>query len=41
MRADPRFTLAVPPSLALVCLRLVTDSGPAADDAATVPCWSG
>jgi aromatic-L-amino-acid decarboxylase len=35
VRADPRFTLAVPPSLALVCLRLVTGDGPAADDAAT------
>jgi aromatic-L-amino-acid/L-tryptophan decarboxylase len=35
VRADPRFTLAVPRSLALVCLRLVTGHGPAADDAAT------
>jgi aromatic-L-amino-acid/L-tryptophan decarboxylase len=35
VRADPRFTLAVPPSLALVCLRLVTGDGPAADDTAT------
>jgi aromatic-L-amino-acid decarboxylase len=35
VRADPRFSLAVPPSLALVCLRVVTGDGPAADDAAT------
>lgn len=35
VRAHPRFTLAAPPSLALVCLRLVTGAGPAADDAAT------
>jgi aromatic-L-amino-acid decarboxylase len=35
VRADPRFTLAVPPSLALLCLRVVTGTGPDADDAAT------
>jgi aromatic-L-amino-acid decarboxylase len=35
VNADQRFALAAPPSLALVCLRLVTDSGPEADDAAT------
>jgi aromatic-L-amino-acid/L-tryptophan decarboxylase len=35
VRADPRFTLAAPPSLALVCLRLVTGAGTQADDAAT------
>jgi aromatic-L-amino-acid decarboxylase len=34
-RADPRFALAAPPSLALVCLRVVTGAGPVADDAAT------
>ena len=33
--ADPRFELAVPRSLALVCLRVVTGRGPADDDAAT------
>ena len=35
VRGDPLFTLAAPPSLALVCLRVVTGAGPAADDAAT------
>jgi aromatic-L-amino-acid/L-tryptophan decarboxylase len=35
VRADRRFTLAVPPSLALVCLRLVTGAGPENDDDAT------
>ena len=35
VRADPRFELAVPPSLALVCLRVVTGGGPDADDDAT------
>ena len=35
IREDPRFTLAAPPSLALLCLRLVTGAGPDADDAAT------
>ncbi len=33
--ADPGFEVAVPPSLALVCLRVLTGDGPAADDAAT------
>ncbi|WP_281688921.1 aminotransferase class V-fold PLP-dependent enzyme [Pseudonocardia thermophila] len=33
--ADPRFTLAVPRSLSLVCLRVVTGRGSEADDAAT------
>ena len=33
--AEPGLTLAAPPSLALVCLRVVTGTGPAADDAAT------
>jgi aromatic-L-amino-acid decarboxylase len=35
VRADPRFTLAAAPSLALLCLRLATSAGPDADDAAT------
>ena len=35
MDAEPGLTLAAPPSLALVCLRVVTGTGPAADDAAT------
>ncbi|MDT7618572.1 MAG: aromatic-L-amino-acid/L-tryptophan decarboxylase [Pseudonocardiales bacterium] len=35
VRDDPGFTLAVPRSLALVCLRVVTGDGPEADDAAT------
>jgi aromatic-L-amino-acid decarboxylase len=35
VEAEPAFALAVPPSLALVCLRVVTGSGPDADDAAT------
>ena len=35
VRADPGFELAAPPSLALVCLRVVTGDGPDADDAAT------
>lgn len=35
VRSDPRFTLPVPPSLSLVCLRRVTGSGPDADDDAT------
>jgi aromatic-L-amino-acid decarboxylase len=35
VRADPAFELAAEPSLALVCLRVVTGSGPEADDAAT------
>jgi aromatic-L-amino-acid/L-tryptophan decarboxylase len=35
VRADPRFTLAAPPSLALVCLRLVSGAGPEADDRTT------
>ncbi|MFC5993213.1 aminotransferase class V-fold PLP-dependent enzyme [Pseudonocardia hispaniensis] len=38
VRADPRFTLAVPPSLALVCLRVVGRDGTpddSADDRAT------
>jgi len=33
--ADPRFALAVPRSLALLCLRVVTGSSPEDDDAAT------
>jgi aromatic-L-amino-acid decarboxylase len=35
VREDPGFELAAPPSLGLVCLRVVTGDGPAADDAAT------
>jgi aromatic-L-amino-acid decarboxylase len=35
VRADPGFELAAPPSLALVCLRVVTGAGPEADDEAT------
>jgi aromatic-L-amino-acid decarboxylase len=35
VRASPVFVLAVPPSLALICLRVVTGAGPEADDAAT------
>jgi aromatic-L-amino-acid decarboxylase len=35
VRSDPGFELAVAPSLALVCLRVVTGRGPEADDAAT------
>lgn len=35
VRADPGFELAAPPSLALVCLRVVTGAGPEADDGAT------
>ncbi|HYH29696.1 MAG TPA: aminotransferase class V-fold PLP-dependent enzyme [Pseudonocardia sp.] len=35
VRADPAFALATEPSLALVCLRVVTGAGPEADDAAT------
>lgn len=35
VRDDPGFALAVPPSLALVCLRVVTGNGPGADDAAS------
>lgn len=35
VRADPVFELAVPPSLALVCLRVRTGQGDTADDAAT------
>ena len=35
MRAEPGFVLAAPPSLALVCLRVVTGRGGAADDGAT------
>ncbi|WP_308259115.1 pyridoxal-dependent decarboxylase [Pseudonocardia sp. H11422] len=35
VREDPGFTLAVEPSLALVCLRVVTGGGDAADDAAS------
>ncbi|TQM45841.1 aromatic-L-amino-acid decarboxylase [Pseudonocardia cypriaca] len=35
VRADPAFELASEPSLALVCLRVVTGAGPEADDAAT------
>jgi aromatic-L-amino-acid/L-tryptophan decarboxylase len=35
VRADPGFELAAPPSLALVCLRVVTGDGPDADDDAT------
>ncbi|NMH96254.1 aminotransferase class V-fold PLP-dependent enzyme [Pseudonocardia acidicola] len=35
VRDDPGFTLAVEPSLALVCLRVVTGGGDAADDAAS------
>jgi aromatic-L-amino-acid decarboxylase len=35
VRTDSRFTLAGPPALALVCLRVVTGAGPEADDLAT------
>jgi aromatic-L-amino-acid/L-tryptophan decarboxylase len=35
VRADPAFELAAEPSLGLVCLRVVTGAGPAADDAAS------
>jgi aromatic-L-amino-acid/L-tryptophan decarboxylase len=35
VRADPRFELAAPPSLALVCLRVRTGRGEQADDEAT------
>jgi aromatic-L-amino-acid decarboxylase len=35
VRADPAFELAAEPSLALVCLRVVTGAGPTADDAAS------
>jgi aromatic-L-amino-acid decarboxylase len=35
VRADPGFALAAEPSLALVCLRVVTGAGPEADDAAS------
>jgi aromatic-L-amino-acid decarboxylase len=35
IRADPGFELAIEPSLALLCLRVVTGRGPAADDEAT------
>ncbi|MCO1653512.1 pyridoxal phosphate-dependent decarboxylase family protein [Pseudonocardia humida] len=35
VRDDPGFELAAEPSLALVCLRVATDRGPDADDAAT------
>jgi aromatic-L-amino-acid decarboxylase len=35
VRADPAFELAAEPSLALVCLRVVTGAGPEADDAAS------
>ena len=35
VRDHPRFALAVPPSLALVCLRVVTGRGTDADDAAS------
>jgi len=35
VRSDPAFELAVEPSLALVCLRVVTGAGPDADDAAS------
>ena len=35
VREDPTFELAVEPSLALVCLRVVTNDGPEADDRAT------
>jgi aromatic-L-amino-acid decarboxylase len=35
VRADPLFELGAEPSLALVCLRVVTGAGPEADDAAT------
>jgi aromatic-L-amino-acid/L-tryptophan decarboxylase len=35
VRADPRFTVAAPPSMALVCLRVATGSGSAADDTAS------
>lgn len=35
VRDDPGFALAVPPSLALVCLRVITGDGPEADDAAS------
>jgi aromatic-L-amino-acid decarboxylase len=35
VRADPAFELAAEPSLALVCLRVVTGAGPESDDAAS------
>jgi aromatic-L-amino-acid decarboxylase len=35
VRADPGFALAAEPSLALVCLRVVTGAGPEADDVAS------
>ena len=35
VRAEPGFELAAEPSLALVCLRVVTGAGPEADDAAS------
>lgn len=35
IRDDPWFALAAPPSLALVCLRVVTGGGPEADDDAS------
>jgi aromatic-L-amino-acid/L-tryptophan decarboxylase len=35
VRADPGFVLATEPSLALLCLRVVTSRGPQADDEAT------
>ncbi len=35
VRTDPGFTLAAPPSLSLVCLRVVTGGGPDADDTAS------
>jgi aromatic-L-amino-acid decarboxylase len=35
VREDPAFELAVEPSLALLCLRVVTSDGPEADDVAT------
>lgn len=35
VREDPGFALAAPPSLALVCLRVVTGGGPEADDEAS------
>jgi aromatic-L-amino-acid decarboxylase len=35
VRSDPAFELAAEPSLALVCLRVVTGAGPEADDAAS------
>jgi aromatic-L-amino-acid decarboxylase len=35
VREDPAFELAIEPSLALVCLRVVTGDGPEADDVAT------